>query len=660
MSNPFRHGSCSSCSRLVLTGVLACATVLAPTSAVLATQLGSVNSVSLLGQPLRIEIDAPGATAEYATRCVQLTAPSIAPDGIPAVLDARLTIAGSGPDARLVISHGALVREPILRVALRDQCDSRHQREYTLLMPVATTIAPAASSTPTSSRQPSPAASSPTRVSGEATASNVWTTVPGESIATLAQALHPRDTRARRTLTERLFDLNPELARSGLTATAPLPPGTRLRVPDSASMLTAAPEPAASRRPPRSAATPAVNTRRLVLQGESDAESEAASPKNPGDIRKDSAAQDMSADAREQRLVRAVDESIRAELELLERIRRLEEIEQALRAQLAVPAPQPLKPPAAPVAPAVADAVPERTAPVVHTPPPRPKETTWGQWMFLLAALAAVVAAILFYETRRVLRTRPSRRPAIASAPGQAQDPDQEHQAEADTEAVTQTPPARPIITSPPRQYSKTGTASGPDLPPTAADPSVISRIPTPPARPDMDFDAEITAPLIVNEELVEEHDSAVELADIMISFGRVQGAAETLSDFIRANPRQSVAPWIKLMEVYRLADMRIEFDALARQLNKTFNVKSVTWDNFDEARQMPGGLEQLPHAIDRLVALWGTTECQAYLDRMLRDNRDGTRQGLSLGIIDDILMLWSVLEERLGRFHGDHLGHAA
>jgi hypothetical protein len=74
----------------------------------------------------------------------------------------------------------------------------------------------------------------------------------------------------------------------------------------------------------------------------------------------------------------------------------------------------------------------------------------------------------------------------------------------------------------------------------------------------------------------------------------------------------------------------------------------------------MPDGIEQLPHAIDQLVALWGTTACQAYLDRMLRDNRDGTRQGLSLGIIDDILMLWSVLEDQLGRFHGDHLGHAA
>ena len=311
--------------------------------------------------------------------------------------------------------------------------------------------------------------------------------------------------------------------------------------------------------------------------------------------RKDAGGSVASEEAREQRLVNAIDDSIRDELELLERIRRLEEIEQALRAQLTTPAPQPTTPP------------------TLAAPPVKPAGT--------------------------ILEHAP--------APNHS-------------EATTQIPSLRPAaIPVPARPHASTNAAPAQERSPAEAAANVPATSPPPP-RADLDFDAEVTSPLIVNEEIVEEHDSAVELADIMISFGRVQGAAETLSDFIRANPRQSVAPWVKLMEVYRLADMRIEFDALARQLNKTFNVKTVTWDNFDEARKMAGGLEQLPHAIDQLVALWGTTECQAYLDKMLRDNRDGTRQGLSLGIIDDILMLWSVLEDRLGRFRGDQLNHAA
>ncbi|MBI1905845.1 MAG: hypothetical protein HYS20_06335 [Rhodocyclales bacterium] len=636
--------------RWVGAGALACAAVLVPAADARATQLGSVSSVSLLGQPLRIEISAPGATAEYAARCAQLVTPTAAPDGIPAVLDARLTVAGSGPDAQLVVSHGAPVRDPVLRVAVRDVCDSRHQREYTLLLPVATSIAPPATTAAKSASVASAAARPPAaRTTPDTVAAEVWTTVPGESIATLAQALHPRNARARRALMARLFDLNPELASNGLTATTPLPPGTQLRVPDPAALVALAPEPTVTARPPRKSAPATDNSSRLILEGETAERPDPADAATSAGARKGSTQDETSEEAREQRLVRAIDDSIRAELELFERIRRLEEIEQALRAQLVVPAPRPAVPPVAPLPPIAAKPasdVPERTDSSVRTPPPPPARTTWGQWMFLLAALVGVLGVILFYETRRVLRTRPSR--PDASTP-----PQRTAQAFDDDAATTQLPTLRPAIPATAGPRVKPVTAPAPE-------PETTARMRPPPPRVDLAFDAESTAPLIVNEELVEEHDSAVELADIMISFGRVQGAAETLSDFIRANPRQSVAPWIKLMEVYRLADMRIEFDALARQLNKTFNVKTVTWDNFDEARKMPGGLEQLPHAIDQLVALWGTTECQAYLDKMLRDNRDGTRQGLSLGIIDDILMLWSVLEDQLGRFHGDHLGHAA
>lgn len=638
------------CNRLAGAGALACAAALAPVSEVQAAQLGAVNSVSLVGQPLRIEIGAPGATAEYAARCARLATPSAAPDGIPAVLDARLTIAGSGLDAHLVISRDTPVRHPIVRVAVHDTCDSRLQREYTLLLPVATSIVPTETSAPGSSSRtswPLP------RTPDDDLASDVWTTVPGESVATLAQALHPRNARARRALAERLLELNPELASGGLTVTTPLPPGTRLRVPNPTVMLAAPQEPPAARRSLRDSAPPTARTRRLILQGEAGDPTEHTSASLTQDERSNAARQALSADAREQRLVSAIDDSIRAELELLERIRRLEEIEQALRARLAVSTPRPLQPSGPPaVAAKTANTVPERAAPPVRTPPPQPDGTTWEQWMFLLGALAIVVVTILFYETRRVLHTR---RTASASqmeldhgeAPG------------ADTITAVSAHDAHSTRTvSPPLDAGI--AARTPESSANESDVQTVTPPPPSPARPELTFDSEITAPLIVHEELVEEHDSAVELADIMISFGRVQGAAETLSDFIRANPRQSVAPWIKLMEVYRLADMRIEFDALARQLNKTFNVKAVTWDNFDEARKMSGGLEQLPHAIDRLVALWGTTECQAYLDKMLRDNRDGTRQGLPLGIIDDILMLWAVLEERLGRFHGDHLGHAA
>ena len=136
-----------------------------------------------------------------------------------------------------------------------------------------------------------------------------------------------------------------------------------------------------------------------------------------------------------------------------------------------------------------------------------------------------------------------------------------------------------------------------------------------------------------------------------MMSFGRVQGAAQTLADFIRGNPKQAVVPWLKLLEVYKTADMRAEFDGLTQQLNRTFNVKVVEWDDFDMEKASSETIERMPHIIAELERLWGTVECQAYLHKLLRDNRDGTRQGFPLAVIDDILCLLGILNQHLGAY---------
>jgi hypothetical protein len=74
---------------------------------------------------------------------------------------------------------------------------------------------------------------------------------------------------------------------------------------------------------------------------------------------------------------------------------------------------------------------------------------------------------------------------------------------------------------------------------------------------------------------------------------------------------------------------MRSEFEALTRQLNKTFNVKMVSWNDFKAVRSAPADtVEQMPHITQRLQDLWGTQEAQAYIHQILRDNRNGTRQG--------------------------------
>ena len=164
--------------------------------------------------------------------------------------------------------------------------------------------------------------------------------------------------------------------------------------------------------------------------------------------------------------------------------------------------------------------------------------------------------------------------------------------------------------------------------------------------------DAKASTPKAIDSaaaEPAEEHQSAVELADIMMSFGRLHGAADTLSEFIRGNPKQAVTPWLKLLEVYRAAGLRAEFDAMAKEFNKTFNVITVTWDNYDDLRMNTVSVEHMPHIIAHIEQTWRTRDCQVYLQRLLRDNRAGTRMGFPFSVIDDILMLSAVLEEELG-----------
>lgn len=323
-----------------------------------------------------------------------------------------------------------------------------------------------------------------------------------------------------------------------------------------------------------------------------------------------------SLERREQEIAAAIDRSIVNQIELLARIKELEQIqtrlmEQASRIGVTI------TPPAAPPLPAEAAPSPAPSPAAESTSTP----TDITSWL-LMAALALAALAIAAALIVRSRRQAPE--PSSASTGGTAAP-------SGHTPAVLDSPET----VSPPVTLSSAHVAG---VAPLEWDPSPSA------------FDSSALAPLVLEEE-VEEHDSAIELADIMMSFGRVHGAAETLAEFIRGNPKQAVTPWLKLLEVYRAAGLRAEFDGLARQLNKTFNVKAVTWDNFDAARSAPDSLEKMPHLIAALQNQWGTRECQAYLHGLLRDNREGTREGFPLNVIDEILCLSAVLEQLLGPF---------
>jgi hypothetical protein len=131
-----------------------------------------------------------------------------------------------------------------------------------------------------------------------------------------------------------------------------------------------------------------------------------------------------------------------------------------------------------------------------------------------------------------------------------------------------------------------------------------------------------------------------MELAEIMLSFGRVDGAAQTLQEYLEVNPKAALQPWMRLLDIYRANGMRADFEAVATNLNHNFNVEVVHWDDAAPGERVEMSLELMPHVRDQIDALWGKPECFDYLQQLLRDNRDGGRTGFTLPVVKEILLL--------------------
>lgn len=152
------------------------------------------------------------------------------------------------------------------------------------------------------------------------------------------------------------------------------------------------------------------------------------------------------------------------------------------------------------------------------------------------------------------------------------------------------------------------------------------------------------------------EANPVMELAEIMLSFGRVKGAAQALQEYIDHSPQEALQPWIRLMDVYRLAGMREEFESVALNLNKNFNVEVQSWEEADAPSvdlllDQPGiadvatskraaCLEEMPRIIAVIQSLWADGDVVGYLHQLLRDNRGGQRVGFSLPVVEEVLFL--------------------
>ncbi len=567
-----------------------------------AAGLGELTAHSSLGEPLRAEVRlmrAPGEDIDAS--CVK--AVTGGSDDIPWIHNARIRLAGD----RLQITTREPVNHPIAMLGLRVACGFELRREFTLLL-----------SPPTIRNAVAPLdipVNTPIVAPGKLPAD-----VPLSSPTASRRAATPPATSPRSPRTPAATTARPAQASSRSAPSARLAEATP----------TGATTPARAAAP--RAADPIRQDRLLIGAGDEAGlvplrmSSLLANPPKSDD----SGVQPPQR-SQEQRTLAEIDDRIAAQLELDEKIKRLEEYQALLKERVAQ-LDQNRKPATAP-------------APAQVTPAAAPATATddmqalLEQWTGPVAGLLAVLlggGALIYLRRRRNATDVPVmsepefhttlQHPGQPSASGPGAVIGLATPA-ASTEALSSLPEMRtPAIAH--GNAPTPAEASGEWAEPTFA-----------PAHP------------IPFDENVDEHDSALELAEIMMSFGRTQGAAETLADYIRNNPRQAVKPWLKLLEVYHVAGMRAEFEALTRQLNKTFNVKMISWSDFKTLRSGADTVEQIPHVVQRLQALWGTQEAQAYIHQILRDNRNGTRQGFPLTVVEELLLLLAILDDELGTY---------
>lgn len=138
--------------------------------------------------------------------------------------------------------------------------------------------------------------------------------------------------------------------------------------------------------------------------------------------------------------------------------------------------------------------------------------------------------------------------------------------------------------------------------------------------------------------------DPTLELAEIMLSMGLAQGAAQTLVEYSEAHPRQALYHWLKLLDIYRHGGHREDFQDTAEKLRQHFNIQAEDW-----ARASAGDaptLESFPRVSQRVQQLWSQPqECAAYLRHLLEDNREGSRAGFPRPVAEEILLLIEILK---------------
>ncbi len=143
----------------------------------------------------------------------------------------------------------------------------------------------------------------------------------------------------------------------------------------------------------------------------------------------------------------------------------------------------------------------------------------------------------------------------------------------------------------------------------------------------------------------VEELNDVMYEAEFWISLNKIDNAIRLLEQYTISDQGSSPLPWLLLFDLYHRTEQNEQYISLQRQFQRFFNGKIPDWDDYDNAQQSIG-LEAMGTLMARVEVLWHTDEIIPFLESLLLDDRDGTREGFELGVYRDILFLCDLAKD--------------
>ncbi|MGZ5780412.1 MAG: FimV/HubP family polar landmark protein, partial [Burkholderiaceae bacterium] len=200
---------------------------------------------------------------------------------------------------------------------------------------------------------------------------------------------------------------------------------------------------------------------------------------------------------------------------------------------------------------------------------------------------------------------------------------------------VTVLPPTQPpkpaVKVVQPEKHNNTHTASAPITKPAPATPVIPAATPKKPKE---------VAPTLKVKEIAD----IMQQAEFWMLLQDPFRAIEILEPYRDVAQPESPVPWIYLLDLYRMVGDKKKYELLLVRIEYVFNAKIPRWDG--QFGITPRTLNDFPHVVEKICALWESDEIIPYLESLLLDNRDGARQGFDLPVYRNIVQLITLARE--------------